>query len=1240
MTDIRTAAETVSRAQLAFDNPEAYIAGDRRRALAAGIELPDRVQGAALFADVSGFTQLTEALAAELGPQRGAEELTACLNLVFHSVISELDRFGGDVIYFSGDAITCWLDGDDGSRATACALAMQETMEVIGEEIAAGSAGVRLAMKVAVAVGDARRFVVGDPEIQLIDVLAGRLIDDLAAAERQAQQGEVVLDESVLVSLGRRVEIGERRTDPEGGRTVGVVTRLHDPPAELPVAAEGRLPEEVVREWILPAVYERLRTGRGEFLAELRPAVALFVQFGGIDYDADDAVGKLDDFVRRAQRICSEYGGNVLQITIGDKGAYLYSVFGSPHAHEDDGARAVAAALELRTLDQVTAAADLKIGLASGRLRSGTYGHAMRRTFVCLGDAVNLAARLMAHAPPGAVYVGSFAKGLAGDSFAWEALPPLQLKGKAEPVAVYSLAGGSGHVSRRHRRYELEILGRRTELAALSAALDRTIEGRGNTVGIAAEAGLGKSRLIAEFVRGVRAGGGLVAFGECPAFGTHADYFVWQEIWRTLLRVDPQQSDEEQRRALERELAAIAPGLVQRAPLLGPVLGIPIPENDLTAGFDAKLRKTSLEGLLAECLRARAAEELVVVVLEDCHWIGPLARDLLAALVRASASLPVLFVLAYRPAATPGGDLGLESLTRFVELTLDELEPADVELLIRSKLAQLFGAEATASPLLVQLVTERSQGNPFYVEELLSFVNDQGIDPQDDEALRSLELPESLHSLILSRVDTLDEAPRRTLKVASVIGRSFLAGTLPAVYPELGSPDEVASHLEQLRSLELVSLDRHDDQSYLFRHVVTQEVAYGSMPYAIRAVIHAQVGDYIERAEADAIELQLDLLAHHYWNSENLEKKREYLIRAGEAAETTYANAAAIDYLERAAPLVGEEERVDLLLKLGKVVELVGDWQRAEEVEEEALKVAEMLGDERARAWCETALAEVARRQGRYDEALELLHAAARAFESVGDDGGVAQVRHLMGTLRAQQGEYPQAVANYDASLKIRERLDDKSGMAALLSNLGVVAEYSGDPAASRAYHERALDLRTQLDDRRGVAVSLTNLGAIAVLEHDYEAARTAFEESMRLNREVGDAWMVAISDNNLGNANRGLGEYEAAQRHYADSLRAYREYDDKWALAFLVEDIGQLAGLRGDGELAFELVGASDTLRDEIGTPRAPGLEEELERQLAPARRAIGGVAATDARARGQALTLTEALDLALGACGAYAST
>ena len=192
--------------------------------------MPDRVTGAALFADISGFTPLTEALAAELGSQRGAEELTANLGRVFHAVIDELDRRGGDVIYFSGDAITCWLDGDDGTRATAAALAMQDAMARDGTIHTPGGTTVQLALKVAVAVGAARRFVVGDPDIQLIDVLAGTLIDDLAEAEHYAEKGEVVLDPSAIGRPGRpgphprtqgrsgdRPRLRGRRRAPRGG---------------------------------------------------------------------------------------------------------------------------------------------------------------------------------------------------------------------------------------------------------------------------------------------------------------------------------------------------------------------------------------------------------------------------------------------------------------------------------------------------------------------------------------------------------------------------------------------------------------------------------------------------------------------------------------------------------------------------------------------------------------------------------------------------------------------------------------------------------------------------------------------------------------------------------------------------------------------------------------------------------------------------------------------------------------
>ena len=692
MTDVTVSSGKVQPARVhASDNPEAYIPSDRRRALAAGVEMPDRVEGSALFADISGFTPLTEALAREYGPQRGAEELTANLNRVFHAIVAELDRYGGDVIYFSGDAITCWIDGDDGARATACGLAMHETIEQVGRIVTPAGTEVQLAMKVAVAVGKARRFVVGDPDVQLIDVLAGRLIDEIAAAEHQAEKGDVVLEQSALESLEGRVDISEIRVDEESGRRCGVVARLlvNVEEAPAPPLAEP-LDEDIVSEWLLPAVYERMRAGRGEFLAELRSAYPVFVRFGGIEYDEDDdAIHKLDDFVCRAQAIFDTYGGNLLQLTLGDKGAYLYAVFGSPLAHEDDAARAVAAALEVRDLEASTEAADIQIGITNGRLRSGTYGHVARRTFVCLGDAVNLSARLMSKAPAGGIYATDRVRNAAGGGFNWERLPDFNVKGKSEPIVAFSLLGYSRRTSQRYLRHRLPMFGRDAELAFLGEKLDVALTGYGAVVGIAAEAGMGKSRLLAEFVRSLRRRGHLVAYGECQAFGRNTSYFVWREVWRTLFHLRDDESEEAQLARLESELAAIDPELVARLPLLEPVVDLSIPDNDLTQSFDAKLRKTSLEGLVGDCLRARAAHHPLVVVLEDCHWLDELSRDLLMSLARSVAGQRVLLLLAYRPSSDVGQEIGVEGLSHFSQIELAELPAEDTELLIRSKLEQM-----------------------------------------------------------------------------------------------------------------------------------------------------------------------------------------------------------------------------------------------------------------------------------------------------------------------------------------------------------------------------------------------------------------------------------------------------------------------------------------------------------------------------------------------------------------------
>jgi class 3 adenylate cyclase/tetratricopeptide (TPR) repeat protein len=1218
------------RGTAAVDRPEAYIASDRRLALATGAELPLRSDGAALFADVSGFTALSELLAAELGGHRASEELTAHLNRVFHSIIEEVDRFGGSVIYFSGDAITCWFDGDDGDRAVTAGFAMLEALAREGHVPVGPEQSLQLEMKVAVAAGSTQRFVVGDPDILLLDVLAGSALDRLAAAEHVALRGEVVVGAEAMHRLDGNLLLSETRTN-EHGDTVGVVERLARPAAPCPPPAPPReLEPDEVRPWLLPAVYERMQEGRGEFLAELRPAVPLFLRFGGIDFEQDDAVAQLDDFVRAAQRVLARFGGSALQITLGDKGAYLYAIFGAPVAHEDDTARAVSAAAELRSLGGVS---DIQIGITRGRLRSGTYGHAYRRTYCCLGDAVNLAARLMIAADPGQILVDESARAAAGDAFAWEELEPLELKGKTSPVRSFSLQGSALRQVRLEARYELPLIGRHQELAAIAGSLAEAAAGRGRALGVVADAGIGKSRLLAEAARQAVEAGASVLAGECQAFGTNTSYFVWRPIWRALLGADGGVAD------VERALRAIDPALVPRLPLLAPLLGIPIPDNDLTRSFDAKLRKESLEGLAAQCLRAFAGARPLVFVLEDCHWLDPLSDDLLVALAREAVRLPVAFLLAYRPTVEGEDPPRATTLAHFVEVPLTELEDDDAVQLVRATFGRLFGNEREASRRLVDLVTERAQGNPFYIEELLSFIRQSDVDPHDDAAMRDLELPDSLHSMILSRIDRLEEQPRHTLKVASVVGRIFRVRTLPGVYPELGDLEQVHRTLERLQRLDLVTVDDEAGEAYVFKHVITQQVAYESLPFAVREMLHERVGTYIEASEP-SLDRHLNLLAHHYSLSANDDKKRAFLRRAADAAQSEYANDVAIEWYRKLVPLLDASARGSVLLKLGKVLETVGNWDEAEDGYLKALELAAVDGDRSAVAWAETALAgaprhrpEGARTRGQ-DDAQERFDRALRVFRELGDLEGQGHVLHTAGRFAAQRGDYEEARRCFEDSLHIRLELGDKPSIGGLYSNLGIIAEYLGDLDRARALHEQGVAVRLEAGDRWGVSVSLSNLGNIARLQGNLDEARERLEEALQLQSEVGDRWYFANVQNNLANVLREQGDLPAAAALYAEALQTFGDMADSWALAYLFEDVAQLAAAAGSVEPAFALVGAADARRDEIGTPRPPTDEQTLQDALAAAHDGLDGSVLEAATAEGRTLALADAVAAARRVC------
>jgi adenylate cyclase len=1219
-----------------MDSPlEAYLPQDRRLALARSAPLPEHTYGTALFADISGFTPLTWALERALGARRGGEALVQQINAVYSALIVEVERFGGSVIGFAGDSITCWFD--DGlqiadcklqiaepsdqstiynlqsaiGRAVACALALQQAMRAFAVIALPDGTTTMLALKVAVASGPARRFVVGDPALQLLDTLAGATVRRMAAGEHLALAGEMLIDHATATALGDAIQVVEWRADAEMGERFAVLVTTSDErratrddqhrPSSIvhrpsSIAAEERLDTETLRPWLLPAVYERHLAGLGDFLTELRPVVALFLRFGGIDYDGDpDGGSKLDTFIRRVQAILARYDGALLQLTIGDKGSYLYAAFGAPVAHEDDARRAAHAALACLALpDELTYLHPLQIGISRGVLRVGTCGSPTRHAYGAMGDEVNLAARLMGRAAPGEALISGRVQSLLAGEFRLEPLEPIPLKGLPEPLPVFHLAGLRTRDPRLSEpTYALPMVGRQAELATISQKLDLALAGQGQIVGIVAEAGMGKSRLLAEAIRLARRKGLRGYGGACQSYGTNTPYLVWEPVWRAFFDLDAEIPVRRQIRTLEALIADWVPDRMQALPLLSPLLGLPLPENDFTQHLEPQYRKSALEALLLDCLQAAAREAQndgsgLLFVLEDLHWIDAVSHDLLERVAQTITDLPMLIVLAYRPPELLRLQAPrIEALTHFTRIDLAPLADAEAAQAIRAKLAQLLPErKGAASPALIARVTVKAQGNPFYVEELLNYLRDRGIDPRDIAAIELLDLPSSLHTLILSRIDQLTERERAALKVASVIGRLFRFAWLHSAYPVLGDAALLRANLDALAKLDLTPLDTPEPElAYLFKHIVTQEVAYESLTAQARASLHEQLAAYLEQQAGDEVERYLDLLAFHYERSDNLPKKRAYLRRAGEAAAARFANDAAINYLSRALDLAPEtdlDERWALLWARVRVLHLMG--VRAAEVHDlDALDVlAEEFDDDVRRAEVGIQRAEYAEAIAAYNDVATVAERALRLAQAAGATATAAAAGKALGMALSRHGDFEQAEmelaqafalaeqaglaevaascvlwrgmnawgmgdlqAVHDFETQALERfraIGRRSGQGAAIGNLGEAARMYGDNATARTYFEQSIRIFDEIGHRRFASIIYSNLAVIANLEGAYADARAFIEQALPLAREVDDRFTESTVAGCLGDALLGLGqpiEAAAAYRSAVDSLRA-----------------------------------------------------------------------------------------------------
>lgn len=1220
----------------------AYLPPDRAEDILGQSSLPETDAGAVLFSDISGFTPLTEAVFARFGPRRGGEYFTDRLNAVYDALITEVVRYGGSIISFAGDAMFVWFAGDDGARAVTAAVHLQRTMAQFARVELPDGGTVSLGMKVAVATGNVRRFAVGDPGIQRLDILAGAVMEHVAACEGAASRGEIIVDAVTARGLGAQIEVREWRQLPPGVEPaeVAVVAGMRDEvpprtraPLVLPADASKRL-----LPWLVPEVGRRIVSGQDVFLTELRPATVLFARFTGIDFERDPAApAKLDAYVRWLQRIISQLEGVLFQIIIGEKGNYFYAAWGAPIAHDDDTMRACTAALEIVHPPKEVAAflGATHVGVTRGTMRTGAYGSHVRRTYGVMGDDTNLAARLMAKAGPGEILVSSHAARRQMDMFELLALPPVMVKGKKEPVPVFRL------LSRRQTgilsaswsaRHATPMIGRKREFALAVERLHQAREKRGQVIALSADAGMGKTRLLTEVV-GEASKLGFAAFaGDCPVLAREASYSVWIPIWRSFFQVPPGADAAGTLALVERQLVAHDPELRARAPLLGPLLNVELPENDLTRTLDPKVRRSSLEGLVVECIRHRVRSGPLLFVLEECHWIDEASRNLLASIVRAVARFPVAVVLAHRP-VKPGELLGANeyALDYVTTIQLGNMPEDEARQLVAFKLEETFGA-GSAPERLVDLITSRADGNPFFIEEVVNLLKARGTDPRDPRALAEIDLPESLHSLVLGRIDQLTEDARSTLKVASVIGRQFRTAVLFGVHPLARVRAGLPAQLNEMQTRDIALPEPVDgEDAYLFKHIVIQEVAYESLPFGFRATIHETIGRHLEQVAGENLRPWLDLLAFHYDRSSCEEKKRLYLVAAGDAARAAYALPSAISYYERVLALLTAGARVEVLARFGDVLELAGRWNDAFVRYREARELAGEAGLLAPRAAMAGAIGDLHRKRGEFAHAQIWIERARRENAELGNDAGVALMLHLEGTLSAQTGKFGPAGELYQQALAIRENLGADADAARTLNNLGIVARAQGEIETALGFYERSLSIRRRLNDRREIANSLNNLGFIRRIRKEFDRARELLEESVQLNRAVGDRWSTANALSSLAELALDTGDAALAHRCLTESITINRELGDRRALAFLLEGFGRLGRLKDAPAAALLFFAAARALRETIGAPLEPADAKSLDEVIGQTRRNLPAADVERAETEGRTLPLGDVLDRAM---------
>src|SRR5438093_2825097 len=807
------------------------------------------------------------------------------------------------------------------------------------------------------------------------------------------------LDDAALEDLKNELIEGQRLAlDERGNVLVWTGAEIAPPhPSAFPTSSQDRAPLAYTPSYLA----EKILTSRSALEGERKQVTVLFADLKGsmeqlADRDPEEARQLLDPVLERMIEAVHCYEGTVNQV-MGDG---IMALFGAPIAHEDHAVRACYAALRMQ--ETVTRYGDamqrshgvpvqIRVGLHSGAVVVRAIDSSLHMDYTAVGQTTHLAARMEQMAKPGSVLTTGETLRLAEGFVQGKALGPVAVKGLADLVEVFELVGPSSTRTRLQAfaaRGLTRFVGRQAEFEALRQALERAGTSHGQVVAVIGEPGVGKTRLVYEFIKSHHTHDWLVLESSSVSYGKATAYLPVRDLFKAYFQIDDRDDGRKIREKLTGKLLTLDAALGPTLPAFLALLDVPVEDRSWQDLDPTQRRQRTLAAIKQLLLRESQVQPLLLVF-ENLHWVDAETQAVLDSLIDSLPTARLLLLVNYRPEYQHGWG----NKTSYTQLRLDPLPPANAEELLQA----LLGADPSLVSLK-RLLIERTEGNPFFLEESVrALVENGGLGGERGayrpfKTLDSLQVPVTVQAVLAARIDRLPPEEKRLLQTAAVIGTEVPFALLQAI-GEL-SEEELRRGLGHLQAAEfLYEASLFPELEYTFKHALTDELAYGSLLQERRRALHASIVEAIEALSADRLSEQVERLASHALRGQVWEKALVYCRQAGEKAMARSAHREAVGYFEQALSTlphlpethVTREQAIDLRLALRSALRPLGEVGRLLAYLGEAEVLAAALDDPRRQGRVSLFLSQHCRMMGMHDEATAAAQRALALATASGD---------------------------------------------------------------------------------------------------------------------------------------------------------------------------------------------------------------------------------------------------------------